>query len=324
MRKCAKCNRCIRAKASVVACTAGNCNKTFHQGCLRVYCLTSVADQCCISSCVAMGGQAPAQTHSPIIHGNTAGRPASRQASAPVFPQIVLPPQPAQVSLPSSWSNMTLDEKLAALMIKVTSGEQFAEGTHTTVQSIIPLLQQQQALIVEHGERLNRLESRPQGSSANPTNGLVIDNIPMSVELARTPITISQCLLDVLGIPELKSEILDARNFMKKAGADKFSILVSFKSNFTRDHVIMKKRQLGNLEQSQLFGAGCGSNQIFVNELLNASTYRLLIEAKKWKRESGWVGFIWVQNSEINVRKGPDRSVKPTIIKSLDELKHLA
>lgn len=210
-------------------------------------------------------------------------------------------------------------------MIKVTSSEMLSAGISSSVQSLIPVIEQQNALIADHAQRLTELESKSeQSTSSYPTNSLVIENIPISVELARAPITIAQSLLDVLKIPEMKSEILEARNFVKKIGSSSFSVLVSFKSNYSRDFVISKKRQFGRLEQSQLFGSPCGADQVFINELLNLPTYKLFNDAKKWKRASNWQGYIWVKESQIYARKGSDRSVKPTLISSLDELIKLA
>lgn len=87
-----------------------------------------------------------------------------------------------------------------------------------------------------------------------------------------------------------------------------FSIIVFFKSNFTRDFVILTEKKFGRFKKTALLGANWGNDQIYVTEFLNPITYKLLTEAKKWKRESKWLEFIWVENSKIFARKGLNRS----------------
>lgn len=189
-------------------------------------------------------------------------------------------------------------------MLKAVSNEQISVGTNNSVQSIIPVIGQQNAMLRDHGRRLENLETRSSNNAAQPT----------IAEMAVASVGIARKFLEALKIPHLKADILEARSFVKKAGSNISSVIVSFKSNFARDFVILTKRKFGRLEQTALLGVNCSTDQIYVTEFLNLITYKLLMEAKKWKRESNWVGFIWVQNSQIFARKDSDRSLKVTVI----------
>lgn len=277
---------------------------------------------CCVETCKAvtqMPNEVAAEmAHSPILSGNCSAPDPSG------FPQIILPPPPPPPTLPANFSTLSMDQKLDALMLKAVTNEQISSGTRDSVQSILPVIENHTEAIRLHDERLTSLEQRAQASAQTPTSDLVVDNIPVSLRLAFTPTAVAKNLLAVLKIPQIYQDVLESREFIKKLGSDKYSIIISFKSNFIRDFVIKSKRQFGKLDQATLLGVQGGTDQIFVSEFLNTSTYRLLTEAKKWKRDSGWPGFIWVQNSAVHVRSGTDRSVKSVVISCIDDLKRLS
>lgn len=200
-------------------------------------------------------------------------------------------------------------------------------GINDTVHSLIPTIRQHGELLSNHAQRIEALESGESGADGRqsiPTADLIIDNFPTSIESSFTPVALVNKLLDVLKIPHLKTDVLNARLFVKKTNSPTFSIIVSFKSNFTRDFIILTKRTHGKINQANLMGFNCGNDQIYVSEFSNSHTYKLLANAKKWKRDNGWVGFIWVQNSKILARKGSDRSSRPVEISSMQDLIQLA
>lgn len=331
MQNCKKCNRKIRAQASVVSCASAACGSIFHTGCLRIYCTTvALASICCVQTYKAMTGHDTQSAQSPVISGSRAAAvPTANPSLNHNFPQILLPPprmQPSAQSgaasvLPNSWASLSLDDKMSELMIKMINTENMTTGINDSVHSLIPTIQHQSEMLVDHAGRITALENR---ANEIPTADLMIDNIPASLESSFTPATVAGKLLDILKISHLKGDILNARNFVKKAASSTFSIIVSFKSNYIRDFVILTKRKHGKIDQAALLGFNCGTEQVYVGEFLNSPTYNLLANAKKWKRDNGWPGFIWIQNSKIFARKGSDRSVKPTLINSMSDLIQLA
>lgn len=232
-----------------------------------------------------------------------------------------LPPPPV---LPPDFAAQTVDDKLNAIMQKVLTNEQISSSTRDSVNSVLPDIDRHSEVLIDHSKRLQRLEARTQGSAQMPTSDLVVDNIPLSLRLSFSPEVIAHKLLKVLNIPHITNDTLEAREFVKKAAANKYSIIISFKSNHIRDFVIKTKRKFGKLDQATLLGPQTGTDQIFVSEFLNTAAYELLMDAKKWKNETSWSGFIWVQNSQFCARPGTDRSVKPSVISCMDDLKKLA
>lgn len=113
---------------------------------------------------------------SPVLLGNLAIGTSSCS-------QIVLPPSRTPPSLLPNWSTLTMEQKLDALMVKVSNTEQIATSSNDSLNSIIPVIKQHSAAIAEHNARLLTLESSSQNRIALPTADLVIDNLPISTEL---------------------------------------------------------------------------------------------------------------------------------------------
>lgn len=320
MSVCVRCEKEIKKRSALVSCADDACKNSFHKGCLRVHAALAKAKVCCAETSNAISGitveQEVNMPHSPIIAGSTV-------LSAADFPQIIVPTPPPPPTLPADFAKMAMDDKLNALMLKAVANEQISLGMRDSVNSVLPIIDQHTAVLIDHSKRLKQLETRPQGAGQIPTSDLVVDNIPLSLRLAFSPEIIAQKLLEVLKIPIIKNDVLESREFLKKTTANKYSIIITFKSNYVRDFVIKTKRKFGKLDQATLLGPQTGTDQIFVSEFLNTPTYVLLTEAKKWKSDTSWSGFIWVQNSQVLARPGTDRSVKPVLISCIDDLKNL-
>lgn len=166
-------------------------------------------------------------------------------------------------------------------MLKAVANEQISLGVRDSVNSILPVIDHHTNVLSDHSKRLKQLEARPQGTGQVPTSDLVVDNIPISLRLAFSPQIITQKLLDVLKIPNIKNDVLEAREFLKKTTGNAYSIIITFKSNYVKDFVMKTKRKFGKLDQATLLGPQTGTDQIFVSEFLNTPTYVVLMEAKK-------------------------------------------
>lgn len=110
-------------------------------------------------------------------------------------------------------------------------------------------------------------------------------------------------LLETLGILSVTGDILRVTEFKKKNNDEsKVCINVLFKSSEVRDYVLEKRRLVKQLSCKDVFQGLDSTDTLFVNELLNHYTYKLLCDAKRIKKNSNWNGYIWTRSGRILAR----------------------
>lgn len=174
-----------------------------------------------------------------------------------------------------------------------------------------------QAIRSEHSALQNRVDSMASDPSRGPLRPssaeITLTGIPVGVH--DPPQVMVQKVFQALGIPDLVSDILEIRPLTKKnfnpvgehattsasPNLTSLSFVVTLKSTNVRDFSIAKKRAKKNLTVREVFSLDSTSS-IFVNEMLDSSTYKLLRKAKAKVKSAGFKN-AWYRGNRIYLCK---------------------
>ena len=198
-----------------------------------------------------------------------------------------------------SVSHQLLSERVAALEARADAVQPDSPGTHGASLTV-------RSQLAQLTSRLSSMES----SRMSPD--ITISGIPASV--TDSPKTMVLKVFEALGIPELAVDVLSVRSLTKRdvsavgdrqrrpsVGGATVSFVVTLKSISVRDHVILRKRQKGNLTVRQVLALD-QPGSIFVREFLPSEIYGLLRRTKAVAAARGFK-YVWVRSGEICVRK---------------------
>lgn len=230
--------------------------------------------------------------------------------------QIELPEDNAVQEMPSGWDIMSDKDRDSKIMESLLTIGKGANETRNALVSVIPTVNAQTRILKNHEDRIASVEKKSKGSAPQPTNELVIDNLPLNCCVNRSAKDIGVTLLRTLNLSDLESDVLSVKEFKRNNNDLTLSLTVAFKSNYTRDHVVNTKRKFGPVKRNMILDQDAGDEPLYINELLPLDLHRLHMAAKQHKARMGWVGYIWVQNSRILAGKGQIRkSFRNTVVR---------
>ena len=185
-------------------------------------------------------------------------------------------------------------ERVAALEARADAAQPDSPGTHGASLTV-------RSQLAQLSSRLSSMES----SRMSPD--ITISGIPASV--TDSPKTMVLKVFEALGIHVLSVRSLTRRDISavgdrqrrSSVGGATVSFVVTLKSISLRDHVILRKRQKGNLTVRQVLALD-QPGSIFVREFLPSEIYGLLRRTKAVAAARGFK-YVWVRSGEICVRK---------------------
>ena len=214
-----------------------------------------------------------------------------------------------------SVSHQLLSERVAALEAQADAAD--SPGTRCASLTM-------RSQLAQLSSRLSSMES------GRVSPDITISGIPASV--TDSPKTMVLKVFETLGIPELAVDVLSVRSLTRRdvsavgdrqrrpsVGSATVSFVVTLKSISVRDHVILKKRQKGNLTVRQVLALD-QPGSIFVREFLPSAIYGLLRRTKAVAAERGFK-YVWVRSGEICVGKLNGSDI--IIVRSDSDLKKL-
>lgn len=313
------CSKCGKNIAGISNGCIG-CGLEFHPGCAKIYLSSKTAKDCCLSNLsIAPNSQNLSQSVASRIRPNIMSSPIRNRDS----------------SSSSQASNLNLENTLARLIAlheetnaSISAFSQRQENTNDEFRHLLAKIPSIDAAVSEHAARLAHLESENQtlraeiASLKNPshvareipsrTNGEVIfSGMPSRDDVS--PMQLIKNIFIALGISDLASHILSIRKLPARTTAAigdqasnlKVSFIVSLTSISVRDILLTKKRLKRELKWSEIF-EGCSDASknfnIFVNELLTASTYKLFRRIKAKAQVTGHK-FVWSRDGLIYARR---------------------
>lgn len=173
-------------------------------------------------------------------------------------------------------------------------------------------------------EELSKLKahviSKSMGSShpsTSKTAELVVPGIPDIVTSKLSPTEIAGAVFDFLRISNLKSDILTVRKLENKKNRnkgsdkskiDKYSFITKLRSIEIRDYIISAKKQVKVINVKEIFPElveNTFRGQIYVNELLNSETYKLLLKTKAKAKILNYK-YVWIRDYIIFIEKSEE------------------
>lgn len=208
------------------------------------------------------------------------------------------------------------------MMLKILNTDLVVQNAHEFLYQLSRATNLNTAIIKEHAMKVvsnekgvascvRKINSLKTKACTTLTSEVIIDNIPKELlkgltenlpDDTRSAIDlITKKILNLMNIQHMNNEILEIADFPRK-GQDResfSSIRVKFKSPTIRDYVLEKKRIFGKIELAKLFASWESEHTIYMNELLPSSIFKLHMEARRRKKETGWDGAIFVRSNNI-------------------------
>lgn len=191
-------------------------------------------------------------------------------------------------------------------------------ASHNALLARVATLESELASCKNNSSEVKELSRQVQGweqrfnsyTSSNYTREIVIDGATSSA--SDSPMDLVGKVFDALGIPDLRSEVLNIRNLGKNPSpvvgqaaatlnADRsrrVRLLVALKSRAAREVIMGQKRELRDRLAEDIFGIDI-PDKVYVNEHLPPEVYKLLrfvkTEARKREYKYVWTkaGRIW-------------------------------
>ncbi|XP_015597000.1 uncharacterized protein LOC107268591 [Cephus cinctus] len=226
-------------------------------------------------------------------------------------------------------TNQEINEKLNNLNRIADTVNQNCQRISNLEQNYATLLQEIQSLKAQlsgmSDSSYTKLHEREDSE-------LILSSVP--ARTTTTPVTLVSNVFQALGVPERSSHILAVRCISNKSDLPAASTrsssppemsrattayIVTLTSVAVRDIVLTKKRNKRDLRQNEVCDGG-SNRQIYINELLPASTYNLLRRSKALAKEKSYK-FVWCKNNTIFVRK--DNGCPPIMIQTENDLNKL-
>lgn len=338
MPECKKCSR--NAVTKVVTCKS--CGLVFHEGCLARYVEYKGCASCCRKTYREfVGGIDPAQvervnrgsifdevrdleaesllgistlssvSHSSGINDSVYINVPDTAAVSLVGAQSNTPP--LNMSLPSNWGSLSIDDKL---------GEMFRQSgvALSVAQELSNKFDLLSAKFDDHDKRIAELECDNSNKDAEIANlkeridkeykydEIKVSGIPRACQVPLNDITtaifkllkVTNDLADVHSVYELKGRPQNAAVGGTQP-ATSLMFCMRFKSVCVRDSVLKAKRAFGQLKLGQIISGG-GEYVIELHEMLSPYVHKLRLAAKARANVAGYK-YVWTRGDKVLVRK---------------------
>lgn len=358
MPKCKKCSN--NAVNKVVTCQT--CGLIFHEGCLGRYIGSKASKQCCKAAyhnaTKGTSANKPGPSNNNSNERDTrfdSGRninnesllnisdlsnstivsaiseqlapPAVNADSASLYSRTE-PNTTMAAALPLNWSTMSIDDKLAEVLFRVSTGIQKTEDLSVKIDTLTVKVEDQAKYITDLETENESQRTEIAGLKARLTRvyrpEIKVTGIPRPLQGTLADVTrtlfkklgIENELNDIFDIRELKPkppQLSQASNTQARAADQSQSItfVIEFKSVCIRNKVLKAKRSRGILKFGELYRNG-GNAIINMYEMLSPYAHSLRLAAKSRARENGYK-FVWSRDDIILVRKDEDAEINSIV-----------
>ncbi|XP_074102238.1 uncharacterized protein LOC141529537 [Cotesia typhae] len=154
----------------------------------------------------------------------------------------------------------------------------------------------------------------PNGTVGSTTSELLISGVSDVVASELSPSQGVKQVFEKLELSNLENDVLSTQIFGRKENQARkpssCTYILNLKSHQVRDYIIEVKRRSQRLlakETFKVIGDIPPGKQVFINEFLNADTYKLLKLAKAKARDIN-CKYAWVHKGVVYMKKNDDSS----------------
>ena len=314
--KCKKCTYCITHNR--VICYV--CNSSYHSDCARALSSRKSRSNCCVKIFSSLVETRPENTLKtdrtrqfsiPALKraSNKLGRSNSdpgvfKPRAVKIQPLIKIDhaashPTDKMVSpdddprLPDGWKTLSTDQKLTHLMIKqMNDSQRILDRLDSQDQNYKELKAENQAL------------RNAQIGSLMCAHEIIVTGIPLNLEYDSDKLIAK--ILQLLELKKYTNDVASTRKLPTPENAKSQSFIVKIKSFVVREIILDKKRDC-EINVTDLFPnfetpEGSKKKVIYLNEMLNSHTYKLLQKARAFKKANSYA-HCWTRGGQIYVRK---------------------